>query len=167
MCRAASCGVLGHRGWRACCVSVCVGGWACDRHARKYVRSCPAEACRIACVAMACVQVRLAAYCARCFGVCTLVRGGVCVVGGGVRTADTRAGVPWAGRVSIWRELCVVRSTDYYTQGCRTRMTQCRIFKPPRGWQNAFFAARGGARKFLAFCTLLGRIWAILNVQQR
>ena len=58
---------------------VCVGGWACDRHTRKYVRSCPAEVCRIACVTMACVQVRLAVYCAQCFGVCPLV---VCVVGG-------------------------------------------------------------------------------------
>ena len=92
---------------------VCVGGWACDRHTRKYVRSCPAEVCRIACVTMACVQVRLAVYCVRCFGV-TVPTGGVCVVGGGVRTADTRAGVPW--HTSIWRELCVVWSTDcHYT----------------------------------------------------
>ena len=55
------------------------------------------------------------------------------------------------------------------TLGYRTRMAklQCREFKPPRGWQNVFFAARGGARKILAFCTLLRRIWAILNVQQR
>ena len=78
-------------GERVLCV-VCVGGWACDRHVHKYVRSCPAEACRIACVAMACVQVRLAVF--RC-----VPTGVVCVVGGGVRTADTRRGRGAMGRV--------------------------------------------------------------------
>ena len=81
-------------GERVLCL-VCVGGWACDRHTRKYVRSCPAEVCRIACVTMACVQVRLAVYCARCFGVCPLV---VCVVGGGDECAPRIPGRGW-GRI--------------------------------------------------------------------
>ena len=85
---------------------VCVGGWACDRHAHKYVRSCPAEACRIACVAMACVQVRLAAYCVRCFGV-TVPTGGVCVVsggslGGGVCTAARNQNILKKSMLEVW-----------------------------------------------------------------